>query len=135
MTRRATFYLFVSGCLHPATVLERLAGNWRTRISVIHGGRRTYTRLRLTFTAAGLVAIEEYEPAGPLAFVYKGALELKGESELSLKVAEVSDPNGRTVEDGRGRYQAGETYNLGAVEFLSSSRVRIGSMEALKELS
>lgn len=113
---------------------DRLAARWRSRITVIRNGRPLYTRLRLTFSAAGSFAIEEYATGGQLAWIYKGAARLTKDGELYIDVNSVTDPNGATPEPGRARYESGESYNLGAIEYISAARVRIGALELQKEL-
>ena len=112
----------------------RFAGRWRSRITVIRSGRPLHTRLRLTFSAAGSFAIEEFATGGAIAWIYKGTARLNADNELFLDVASVTDPNGATPESGRARYEPGESYNLGSVEFLSPARVRVGALELQKEL-
>ena len=114
--------------------LERLAGRWRSRINSIRNGRPLYTRLRLTFLGSGGFAIEEFATGGALAWIYKGTARLNADSELFLDVASVNDASGAAPEPGRARYEAGESYNLGVLEFLSAARVRVGAMELQKEL-
>jgi hypothetical protein len=114
--------------------LDRLAGRWLSRINFVRNGRPLYTRLRLTFLASGGFAIEEFAPGGALAWIFKGTARLTADSELFLDVASVTDANGAAAEPGRARYEAGESYNLGAVEFLSAARVRVGALELQKEL-
>jgi hypothetical protein len=113
---------------------DRLAARWRSRITVIRSGRPLYTRLRLTFSAAGSFAIEEFATGGALAWTYKGTARINADKELFLDVASVTDSNGATPESGRARYEPGESYNLGVVEFLSPARVRVGALELQKEL-
>ncbi|MFN0105050.1 MAG: hypothetical protein ACKV2U_23570 [Bryobacteraceae bacterium] len=127
-------FLLVSTLPSPAGDFGRLAGRWRSRITVVRNGRPLYTRLRLTFTPAGSFAIEEFATGGQLAWIYKGAARLTSDSELFLDINSVTDPNGATPEEGRARYQSGESYNLGAVEYISAARVRVGAMELQKEL-
>lgn len=93
-----------------------------------------YTRLRLTFAASGGFQVEEYAAAGPLAWIYKGTARVSPEKELLLEMSAVTDPNGAEAEPGRARYEAGETYNMGAMEFLSTARVRVGALELQREL-
>ncbi|MBL8240121.1 MAG: hypothetical protein JNM66_22055 [Bryobacterales bacterium] len=113
---------------------DRLAARWRSRITVVRNGRPLYTRLRITFSASAGFAIEEFATGGALAWLYKGVARINADRELFLEVASVTDANGATPEPGRARYQSGETYNLGVVEFLSSARVRVGALELQKEL-
>jgi hypothetical protein len=113
---------------------DRLAARWRSRITVVRNGRPLYTRLRLTFSAAGSFAIEEFATGGQLAWIYKGAARLTKDGELYIDVNSVTDPNGAAPEPGRARYDSGESYNLGAVEYLSAARVRVGALELQKEL-
>lgn len=134
ISRRQTLTLFLATLPIAAGPFDKLAARWRSRITVIRSGRPLYTRLRLTFTAAGGFVIEEYATGGQLAWLYKGAARLNDASELFLDVASVTDPNGAAADPGRARYDAGETYNLGAVEYLSAARVRIGALELQKEL-
>ena len=121
ISRRQTLTLFLATLPCPAGPFDKLAARWRSRITVIRSGRPLNTRLRLTFTAAGSFVIEEYATGGQLAWLYKGA-------------ARLNDPNGAAADPGRARYDAGETYNLGAVEYISAARVRIGALELQKEL-
>ena len=117
-----------------AAPLEKLSGRWRSRVATFRGGRAVYARLRFSFAPDGAFALEEFSPAGPLAWVYKGAARLTPSDELCIDVQSVNDPNGRAPEDNAARYQPGESYNLGAVEFLGSARVRVGVLELQKEL-
>jgi hypothetical protein len=131
--RRLAIALSLSA-LVSAGDFDRLAGRWRSRLTVIRGGRPLHTRLRLTFSAAGSFAIEEFATGGALAWIYKGSARLNADKELFLDVASVTDSNGATPESGRTRYEPGESYNLGVVEFLSPARVRVGALELQKEL-
>ena len=75
-----------------------------------------------------------FATGGQLAWLYKGTARFRADGELYLNVASVTDPNGATPEPGRARYEPGESYNLGAVEFISAARVRVGALELRKEL-
>ena len=130
-TRRAMLLLSLSLFAGP---FDKLAARWRSRITVIKSGRPLYTRLRLTFTAAGSFVIEEYATGGQLAWLYKGTARINAGNELFIDVASVTDANGAAVENSAARYQAGESYNLGAIEYLSAARVRVGAWELQKEL-
>jgi hypothetical protein len=132
--RRLVLALFSSILPAAPSGLERLAGRWRSRFTVIRSGRPLYTRIRLTFLASGGFAMEEFATGGALAWIYKGTARLHAAQELFLDVASVTDANGGAAEPGRARYEAGESYNIGAVEFLSAARVRIGALELQKEL-
>jgi len=131
---RRTLVALLAGLAAQAGDFDRLAGRWRSRITVVRNGRPLYTRLRLLFTAAGGYSIEEYATGGQLVWIYKGAARLGKDGELFLDVASVTDPNGAAAEEGRARYRAGESYNMGAIEYVSAARVRVGSLELQKEL-
>ena len=133
-SRRLAIALFLFTLPSPAGDFDRLAARWRSRITVIRGGRPLYTRLRLTFSAAGSFVIEEFATGGQLAWLYKGVARITPDRELFLDINSVTDPNGATPEPGRARYEPGESYNLGAIEFVSAARVRIGALELQKEL-
>ena len=133
-TRRLAIALLLATLPSSAAEFDRLAARWRSRITVLRGGRPIYTRLRLTFSAAGSFVIEEFATGGQLAWLYKGNARLSADQELFLDVNSVTDANGSTPEAGRARYESGESYNLGVVEFLSAARVRVGALELLKEL-
>ena len=133
-SRRLAIALLLSTLPLAANDFDRLAGRWRSRITVVRGGRPLYTRLRLTFSAAGGFAVEEFATGGQLAWIYKGVARLTADGELYLDVNSVTDPNGATPEPGRARYEPGESYNLGAVAYISVARVRVGALELLKEL-
>jgi len=133
-TRRQAITAFLTMLPLAAGDFDRLAARWRSRITVIRGGRPLYTRLRLTFSAAGSFAIEEFATGGQLAWIYKGAARLEKDGELFLDVNSVTDPNGTAPEPGRARYESGESYNLGAIEYLSAARIRVGALELQKEL-
>jgi hypothetical protein len=133
-SRRLAIALLLSSLPSIAGDFDRLAARWRSRITVIRSGRPLYTRLRLTFSAAGSFAIEEFGAGGELAWIYKGAARFAADRELFLDVNSVTDPNGTAAEPGRTRYQAGESYNLGTVEYISAARVRVGALELQKEL-
>ena len=62
------------------------------------------------------------------------ARRFTADGELYLDVANVTDSNGATPEPGRARYETGESYNVGAVGYISAARVRAGALELLKEL-
>jgi hypothetical protein len=133
-SRRTLFWL----CLVPPALaageMEKFSGRWRSRITVFRRGRATGTPLRFLFSPDGAFSLEEFGLGGQLAFVYRGAARLNADRELFLDVRTVTDGAGANVEEGRARYEAGESYNLGAVEFLSGSRVRVGALELQKEL-
>jgi hypothetical protein len=132
MTRRALLSSAI--LLAQPSLLDRLNGRWRSRITTFQGGRARSTPLRFTFAAAAAVVIEEYRAGGELAWVYRGTAEVSSASELSIRISAVTDPSGKPSGDSRTRYEVGETYNLGAIEPQSATRVRIGSMELQKEL-
>lgn len=134
LSRRQAVALLLPAFTAVAGSFDKLNARWRSRITVIRNGRPLYTRLRLTFTAAGSFAIEEYATGGQLAWLYKGTARFTAENELFLDVASVTDTNGASAEPGRARYEAGESYNLGAVEYLSTARVRVGALELQREL-
>lgn len=133
-SRRAAIALLLSPLAVAAGPFDRLAARWRARINTVRNGRPLFTRLRLSFSTSGGFLIEEYASGGQLAWIYKGTARLTGDNELVLDVAAVTDPNGAEAESGRARYAAGETYNLGVVEYLSAARVRVGALELQKEL-
>ncbi|MBI2688226.1 MAG: hypothetical protein HYX27_18130 [Acidobacteria bacterium] len=133
-TRRAAIALFATTLPAAAGDFNKLAARWRSRISVIRSGRPTYTRLRFTFPAAGSFVIEEFAAGGQLAWIYKGMARVAARPELVVDVSIVTDSNGIAAEEGRARYQAGESYNLGAVEYVSHARGSAGAMELQKEL-
>lgn len=133
-SRRLALRLLLAALPALAGPFDKLAARWRSRITVVRNGRPLYTRLRLTFTAAGSFVIEEYATGGQLAWLYKGTARITADNELFLDVASVTDANGATPDPGRARYDSGESYNLGAIEFLSGARVRIGPLELQKEL-
>ena len=126
--------MFLAALPSDANDFARLTGRWRSRITVVRNGRPLFTRLRLTFSANGGFAVEEFATGGRLAWLYKGVARLTADGELYLDVNSVTDPHGATPESGRARYEPGESYNLGAVEYISAARVRAGSLELLKEL-
>jgi len=132
-SRRRAIALLAATLPVAAGDFDRLAARWRSRITVIRNGRPLYTRLRLTFSAAGSFSIEEYATGGQIAWIYNGNARLSA-NELFLDVNSVTDPNGAAPEPGRARYEPGESYNIGAVEYISSARVRIGALELQKEL-
>jgi hypothetical protein len=134
ITRRAALALLLLTRPSFAGAFDKLAARWRSRITVIKSGRPLYTRLRLTFTAAGSFVIEEYATGGQLAWLFKGTARISSDTELFLDVASVTDANGAAVENSGARYQAGESYNLGAIEYISAARVRVGALELQKEL-
>lgn len=126
MTRRVA-----CGLIFAMPLAGKLAGRWRSRITVFKSGRATAARIRLLFSDADLV-IEEFRPGGELGWLYKGTVEISKSEELTFRVAAVSDSAGRDAADGR--YRAGESYVLGVIEEISSTRARIGAWELLKEL-
>jgi hypothetical protein len=132
ISRRAMGAMWIAG-LWAAGPLERLDGKWRTRFVVVRAGRALYSRARFLFEKGSFV-LEEYATGGQLAWVYRGTARVNGEAEMFLEVASVTDAAGTAAEPGRARYEAGESYNLGAVEFLSAARVRVGALELQKEL-
>ena len=132
MTRRAMGAILAVG-VWAAEPLERLDGKWRTRFVVVRAGRALYSRARFAF-AKGNFVLEEYATGGQLAWVYRGAARINAGNEMFLDVASVTDAAGTAAEVGRARYEAGESYNLGAVEFISAARVRVGALELQKEL-
>ena len=123
-SRRLTIALLLSTLPSDGNDFARLAARWRSRMTVVRHGRPIYTRLRLTFSAT----------AGQLVWIYKGAARFTADGELYLDVASVTDPNGAIPESGRARYEPGESYNLGAVAYISAARVRVGALELRKEL-
>lgn len=129
MTRRP---LLGAGLLLAAP--ERPSGRWRTRITTFKSGRATAVPLRFTFAKNGVVAIEEYRTGGQLAWLFRGVVEWNPADEVTLRVDSVTDETGQAAPEGRTRWVAGETYTLGAYQVESSTRVRIGSLELLKEL-
>lgn len=135
MVCRRTIVLFGFALL-PAFAGEwdRMVGRWRSRITVVRSGRPLHSRLRIAISAAGGAAVEEFTTGGALAWIYKGTLRMTADQELLFEVQSVTDPNGTVPEEGRARYQAGETYNLGAVDYLSPARIRVGALELQKEL-
>jgi hypothetical protein len=134
ISRRATLALLLLMRPSFAGPFDKLAARWRSRITVIKSGRPLYTRLRLTFTAAGSFVIEEYATGGQLAWLFKGTARMSAGNELFIDVASVTDSNGGAVENSAARYQPGESYNLGAIEYVSAARVRVGALELQKEL-
>lgn len=126
MTRRVA-----CGLIFAMPLAGKLAGRWRSRITVFKSGRATAARIRLLFSGDDLV-IEEYRPGGELGWLYKGTVEVSKSDELIFRVAAVSDAAGREATDGR--YQAGESYVLGVIEVISSTRARLGAWELMKEL-
>ena len=135
MTRRRTIlFLMIAPAAMSAEGLEKFSGRWRSRLTVFRRGRATATPLRFLFGGGGAFTLEEFGLGGQLAFVYQGAARLNADRELFLDVRTVTDGTGAAVEEGRARYEAGESYNLGAVEFLSGSRIRVGALELQKEL-
>ena len=133
-SRRLTIALLLSTLPVAANDFKRLAACWSSRITVVRNGRPLFTRLRLTFSAAGSFAVEEFATGSQLAWICKGAARLTADGELYLDVANVTDSNGATPQSGRARYEPGESYNLGAVEYISAARVRVGALELRKEL-
>ena len=133
-SRRLSIALLLSTLPLAANDFKSLAARWSSRITAIRNGRPIYTRLRLTFSAAGSFAVEEFATGGQLAWLYKGAARFTADGELYLDVNSVTDSNGATPESGRARYEPGESYNLGAVEYISAARVRVGALELRKEL-
>jgi len=69
-----------------------------------------------------------------LDWVYTGTLDLSGSNELTLRVTAVHDAAGQAAPEGRRRWEAGESYNLGVLDMESATRARVGGMELLKEL-
>lgn len=134
MTLRRTALALLLAPLLAAAPLDKLAGRWRSRLATFRGGRAVYANLRFIFAPDGALVLEEFAPAGPLAWVYKGAARLPPSDELYFDVQSVNDANGSAAEGNTARYQPGESYNLGAVEFLNSARVRVGALELRKEL-
>lgn len=126
MTRRV-----VCGLLLTMPLAGKLAGRWRSRITVFKSGRATAARIRLLFAASDLV-IEEYRPGGELAWLYKGTIEISKSDELTFRVSSVTDITGAEATDGR--YRAGEAYVLGVIEVINATRVRIGTWDLMKEL-
>lgn len=131
-SRRAALALLLVSL--SAAPLEKLAGRWRSRLATFRGGRTVYLRLRFLFAPDGALVLEEFAPAGPLAWVYKGAARLTPSDELYFDVQSVNDANGSAAEGSAARYQSGESYNFGAVEFLGAARIRVGVLELQKEL-
>ncbi|MBM3783319.1 MAG: hypothetical protein FJW30_03110 [Acidobacteria bacterium] len=113
---------------------ERLAGTWRARIGTFKSGRATYTRFRMLFAKNGAFSIEEFRNGGELDWVYTGTLDLSGSNELTLRATAVHDAAGQAAPEGRRRWEAGESYNLGVLDMESATRARVGGMELLKEL-
>lgn len=109
----------------------KLAGRWRSRITVFKSGRATAARIRLLFAGDDLV-IEEFRPGGELGWLYKGTCQVSKSDEVTFRVSAVSDATGREATSGR--YQAGESYVLGVIEVISDTRVRLGAWDLLKEL-
>ncbi|MBM3754147.1 MAG: hypothetical protein FJW38_09230 [Acidobacteria bacterium] len=126
MTRRA-----VCGLLFAMPLVGKLAGRWRSRITVFKSGRATAARIRLLFSGDDMV-IEEYRPGGELGWLYKGTVEISKSDELTFRVSSVSNAAGAEATDGR--YRAGESYSLGILESISATRARLGAWELLKEL-
>lgn len=133
-SRRSAITLLASALPLAAGEFDRLAARWRSQITVVRNGRRLNTRLRLIFSSAGGFAIEEFATGGRLVWIYKGVARFTADGELCLDVDSVTDPNGTTPEPGRARYEAGESYNLGAFEYIAASHVRVGALELRKEL-
>ena len=133
-SRRLTIALLLFALPLAANDFARFAGRWSSRITVVRNGRPLYTRLRLTFSASGSFAVEEFATGGQLAWIYKGTARFTADGELYLDVASVTDSNGATPESGRARYEPGESYNIDAVAYISAARVRAGALELRKEL-
>jgi hypothetical protein len=134
MTPRRTALVLLLSPFLAAAPLHKLAGRWRSRLTTVRGGRAVYVRLRFLFAPDGALVLEEYAPAGPLAWVYKGAARFTPSEELYFDVQSVNDANGSAADGNAARYQPGESYNFGALEILSSARVRVGALELQKEL-
>lgn len=117
-----------------AGALDKLTGRWRTRFTVIRQKRRMVTPARMQFAGDGAFLIEEYAPGSALAYLYRGTASVNEAGELSIAVTAVSDSGGGEPEADRIRYRAGETYNLGMLEFQSSTSARVGALALQREL-
>lgn len=104
---------------------ERLVGRWTARQPASRQKGRNAALLEFGFTRAGEFVLSEVSRVGA-SLEYRGTFTVSAAGELVLQVAAAPEEGGR--------YRAGEEVNLGAMLFVSESRVRVGDFELVKRL-